>query len=95
MKLFTQRYIRIGAFDHPTSKGAKELDKEIPVNEAEELLARKLTDDEPVSSNAEEEAVKRLSPRWEIRIQSNRDPIAEETKAYREIAQEVDGRYDK
>ncbi|WP_372660416.1 hypothetical protein [Cohnella sp.] len=71
------------------------MDKEPPFNEAEELLARKLTEEEPQSPNAEKEAVKRLSPRWEIRIQTNRDPIAEETKAYREIAREVDNRYDK
>lgn len=59
------------------------------------MLAQKLSEDELESPNAEKEAVKRLSPRWEIRIQSNRDPIAEETKAYREIAREVDNRYDK
>jgi hypothetical protein len=64
-------------------------------HEVEELLARKLAEGEPDVVNAQEEAVKRLSPRWEIRIQTERDPIAEETKAYRAIAEEIDDRYDK
>jgi hypothetical protein len=42
----------------------------------------------------EDQAVKMLPPRWEIRTQAERDPIAEETKAYRAMAREVDGRYD-
>ena len=63
--------------------------------DAEQLLARSLTEGDPDVMDAQEAAVKRLSPRWEIRIQSERDPIAEETAAYREIAKEVDNRYDK
>jgi hypothetical protein len=65
-------------------------------NEAEELLVRQLTEESSESSPEEAgtEAVKRLSPRWEIRIQAEWDPVAEETKAYRAIASEVDGRYD-
>ncbi len=73
-------------------KGAKELEH----NEAEELLAKRLTEKKPEDSieDAEVQAVKRLPPRWEIRIQAERDPVVEETKAYRAIAREVDGRYD-
>jgi hypothetical protein len=65
-------------------------------NEAEELLVKRLTEEKTDISPAEasEEAVKRLLPRWEIRIQAEWDPVVEETKAYRAIASEVDGRYD-
>ena len=63
-------------------------------NEAEELLARRLTEGMPDDAVAEDEAVKQLPPRWEIRIQAERDPIAEETKVYRSMASEIDDRYD-
>ncbi|RED63102.1 hypothetical protein [Cohnella lupini] len=65
-------------------------------NEAEELLARRLTEEqaEETEENAEAKAAKKLSPRWEIRIQAKHDPVVEETKAYRAIASEVDHRYD-
>ncbi|XID90550.1 hypothetical protein ACF3MZ_18635 [Paenibacillaceae bacterium WGS1546] len=64
---------------------------------AEELLARKLSEEGPERSEAEAEAqaAKRLLPRWEIRIQAELDPVVEETRSYRAMAQEVDGRYDK
>jgi len=63
--------------------------------EAEELLARKLAE-EPADAGEEEasaKAVKRLAPRWEIRVQAQLDPVVEETKAYRAMAREVDDRY--
>ena len=65
-------------------------------NEAEELLARKLSEEPAVVSEeeAEAKAAKRLPPRWEIRIQAKHDPVVEETKAYRTLAREVDERYD-
>ncbi|MDB4868864.1 MAG: hypothetical protein JWR03_3197 [Cohnella sp.] len=63
-------------------------------NEAERLLAQRLMEGEPEKADPEEEAVKRLPPKWEIRIQTERDPIAEETALYRTLAKEVDGRYD-
>jgi hypothetical protein len=65
-------------------------------NEAEELLVKRLTEEKTDNSpeEASEEAVKQLLPRWEIRIQAEWDPVIEETKAYRAIASEVDGRYD-
>lgn len=63
--------------------------------QAERLLAEQLVEgNETASADAELEAVRRLPPRWEIRIQSEHDPVAEETKKYRAIAQEVDDRYD-
>lgn len=40
------------------------------------------------------EAVQRLNPRYIVRIKAERDPILEETDLYREIAREVDDRYD-
>lgn len=63
--------------------------------EAERLLAEQLTEGEPNRGNPDEEAVRQLPPRWEIRIQTNRDPVAEETALYRQMAKEVDGRYDR
>lgn len=60
----------------------------------ERLLAERLTEGEPELADPREEAVKRLPPRWEIRIQTERDPIAEETAWFRSIAKEVDDRYD-
>ncbi|MFC4598543.1 hypothetical protein [Cohnella hongkongensis] len=65
-------------------------------DEAEELLARKLSE-EPAEADEEDagaRAARRLHPKWEIRIQASVDPIVEETKAYRAIAREVDDRYD-
>lgn len=41
-----------------------------------------------------EEERRRLSPKYEIRIQTTLDPIVEETLNYRKMAKEVDGRYD-
>jgi hypothetical protein len=99
--------MRRWAFVHPREKGAKKLEHnsgsgdcsdtpvdEMKANEAEELLARRLAEGTPDDEAAEVEAVKRLAPRWEIRIQAERDPIVEETKAYRAIATEIDDRYD-
>ncbi|RKP48780.1 hypothetical protein D7Z26_20600 [Cohnella endophytica] len=65
--------------------------------EAEELLARSLAGEnaDGSSEQSEEEAVKRLLPKWEIRVQTKKDPIVEETKLYRSMADEVDGRYNK
>lgn len=62
-------------------------------SEAELELARRLMGDEREERDPAEEAVARLSPRWEVRIQTDRDPIAEETAMYRKLAKEVDGRY--
>lgn len=43
----------------------------------------------------EETAVRKLPPRYEIRQMVTIDPIVEETRRIRKIAQELDGRYDK
>ncbi|MBB3113560.1 hypothetical protein FHS18_005672 [Paenibacillus phyllosphaerae] len=36
----------------------------------------------------------KLSPKYEVRIQADYDPIVEETAKFREMAKEVDDRYD-
>lgn len=60
---------------------------------AEAELARHL--EGPIETgDPQEEAVARLSPRWEIRVQAEFDPVAEETALYRKMAKEADGRYD-
>jgi len=64
-------------------------------SEAEAELARRLTEGPMAGDDPEEQAVARLSPRWEVRIQSEYDPVAEETAMYRKLAKEVDGRYDR
>lgn len=63
-------------------------------SEAEELLARRLTEGEQEADPPEVEAARAVSPRWEIRIQAELDPVSEETKLYRKLADEVDDRYD-
>lgn len=65
------------------------------VSEAEAELAKRLTEGPLEGEAPEQEAVARLSPRWEVRIQSESDPVAEETAQYRKLAKEVDDRYDK
>lgn len=62
---------------------------------AERLLAEQLLGGEPKQADAEAEAIRRLPPRWEIRIQTDYDPVVEETKKYRQMAKEVDDRYDR
>lgn len=61
----------------------------------ERELSEMLTDQE-IGSEEErrEEERRRLSPKYEIRVQTNLDPIVEETRKYRSMAKEVDGRYD-
>ena len=62
-------------------------------SEAERELALRLMGDETEERDPAEEAVAKLPPRWEVRIQTTWDPVAEETALYRKIAKEVDDRY--
>lgn len=63
--------------------------------ELERELSEMLTEQEIGSEEERKrEERRRLSPRYEIRIQTNLDPIVEETRKYRSMAKEVDGRYD-
>ncbi|GGA50015.1 hypothetical protein [Paenibacillus physcomitrellae] len=61
----------------------------------EEKLSELLTEGELEETDRQEEGRKRLSPRYEVRIQTTFDPIVEETIKFRSMAKEIDGRYDK
>ncbi|AWB46791.1 hypothetical protein DCC85_03410 [Paenibacillus sp. CAA11] len=63
--------------------------------ELERQLSELLTDGELNEENRQEEGRKRLSPKYEIRIQTELDPIVTETRKYRSMAKEIDNRYDK
>ncbi|WP_152396501.1 hypothetical protein [Paenibacillus guangzhouensis] len=68
-------------------------------NQAAHTLEQQLSDMltegemETVDRKAQERA--QISPKYEIRIQTELDPIREETKKFRSMAKEVDGRYDR
>jgi hypothetical protein len=63
--------------------------------DAERLLAERL-EDGPIDEPGREERVRAsLPPKYEVRIQTEYDPIVEETKRYRGMAREIDGRYDR
>ena len=68
------------------------MDKKIHV---EEQLSTLLTEGDMSQKEPTKEAPKRLATRYEVRIQAEQDPIVEETKQFREIAKEVDNRYDR
>ncbi|WP_339270368.1 hypothetical protein NYE54_04605 [Paenibacillus sp. FSL K6-1330] len=61
----------------------------------ERQLSEMLTDGEMQKKDREKEERRLLSPKYEIRIQTQLDPIVEETQKYRSMAKEVDDRYDK
>jgi hypothetical protein len=73
-----------------------EAGKPEPWDRLEHALAEQLTggplQDDP---DSERKLRDRISPRYEIRIQTELDPIVEETKQYRKLAKEIDGRYDR
>ncbi len=64
----------------------KELERELS-----ELL---MEQDNGSEEERREEERRRLSPKYEIRVQTTLDPIVEETRKYRTMAKEIDGRYD-
>jgi 23S rRNA A2030 N6-methylase RlmJ len=59
----------------------------------EEELVNKLVEGQIESEAADEAARKQLPVKTEIRIQAKIDPVVEETKRYRQMADEVDTRY--
>ena len=75
----------------------RERERESPAEtgQAERLLAEQLLGGAADPADAQAEAVRKLPPRWEIRVQSKHDPVAEETRKYRSMAGEVDDRYDR
>ncbi|MGZ7443406.1 hypothetical protein [Paenibacillus sp. TH7-28] len=63
--------------------------------ELERELSEMLTEGEYGSEEERrKEERRRLSPKYEIRVQTTLDPIVEETLAYRKMGKELDGRYD-
>lgn len=60
----------------------------------EEELSELLTEGELKDEDRERKEREQISPRYEIRIQTALDPIVEETRLYREMAEEIDDRYD-
>lgn len=63
-------------------------------HELEKKLSDMLTDGEPDYGDPEKREREQVSPKYEIRIQTELDPIVEETLKYRSMAKEVDDRYD-
>ncbi|WP_343224462.1 hypothetical protein [Paenibacillus sp. ACRRX] len=64
------------------------------LKELEAQLEALLTAGEMETEEMEEAARKCVIPRTEVRIQTELDPIVEETRRFRSIAKEVDNRYD-
>jgi hypothetical protein len=67
-----------------------------PANEHEldRKAAKILTEGEMKRVDPEQAALEKLIPPHEIRVRAGLDPIVEETKRYREMAEEVTDRYD-
>ncbi|SEU29054.1 hypothetical protein [Paenibacillus sp. NFR01] len=68
------------------------------MNESEDLerkLSELLEEGELDEGDRRKRELARVSPKYEIRISTRFDPVAEETRKYREIAEELDDRYDK
>jgi 23S rRNA A2030 N6-methylase RlmJ len=59
----------------------------------EEELAGQLIESKIEHEDAAEDARKQLPFKTEIRIQAQIDPVVEETRRYRQMAEEVDARY--
>ncbi|MCM3784906.1 hypothetical protein M3231_18210 [Neobacillus mesonae] len=62
--------------------------------ELERQLSDMLTEGEPEFGDRKERERQNISPKHEIRTQTQLDPIVEETRKFRSMAKEVDGRYD-
>ncbi|MDF2723811.1 MAG: hypothetical protein K0Q59_3486 [Paenibacillus sp.] len=60
-------------------------------NLAEALVEGKMTEADPHTNI---NVIRRLSPRYEIRVQTKLDPIVEETKLVRRMIREGDEQYD-
>ncbi|MEO2205646.1 hypothetical protein ABGV42_18095 [Paenibacillus pabuli] len=64
--------------------------------ELERRLSEMLTEGEmEESGDANKRERQLIPPKYEVRIQTERDPIVEETLMYRNMAREVDDRYDR
>ncbi|GGO08963.1 hypothetical protein [Saccharibacillus kuerlensis] len=69
-------------------------DRKLGQEQLEEELSELLTEGELKDENRERRTREQISPRYEIRIQTTLDPIVEETRLYRQMAEEIDDRYD-
>lgn len=70
------------------------MDKEDRESDLEKEIIDTLTEGE-LDSEEKDKAIRRKLPhKYEIRIQTQLDPIVEETDIYRGMAKEVDNRYD-
>ncbi|UVI27617.1 hypothetical protein [Paenibacillus spongiae] len=74
---------------------SRESDQKKRLEQMEQELVERLTSEELDNTEQERKVKAKLSPKYEIRIQTKHDPIVEETKLYREMAQEVDDRYER
>jgi len=64
-------------------------------DDLERKLSDMLTEGEMEQGDRKAQELRRISPKYEIRIQTTLDPIVEETRRYRQIGRELDDRYDK
>jgi|GEM_PF-1384255 hypothetical protein len=76
---------RTGAGD-PEPEGRRKVERKL----SEALEKGEMSGRDPQLS-----ATDLLTPKYEIRVRAERDTILEETKLYRQMAREVDDRYDK
>lgn len=77
------------------SRNEEEARIEQPSSELERRVSEALTEGEMWQEDAEKLVREKLAPKYEVRIQATVDPIVEETIRYRQLAEEVDQRYDK
>ncbi len=61
----------------------------------EKQVSDALTEGEMQSQDRDEAVKRKLSSKYEIRVQAELDPIVEETVIYRRMAKEVDDRYER
>lgn len=64
-------------------------------DDLERRLSEMLTEGDMEQGDSKAKQLREISPKYEIRIQTTLDPIVEETRRYRQIARELDDRYDK
>ncbi|WP_274649780.1 hypothetical protein [Paenibacillus humicola] len=73
----------------------REKEAESTPGSMEEALAERLESGPMDNADKERETLAKLKPKYEIRIQTVHDPVVAETKRYRQLAGEIDDRYDK
>ena len=66
-----------------------------PKEQVEKELAEALTEGDMEREDPGQAAIRQLSPRYEVRVVAESEPVVEETALYRNMAEEVDDRYDR